>query len=85
MAIKKFATDIMMINILCSFAQFEREINVERLRDKIRISKEKGLWMGGKAPFGYKNKDKKLVVNSKTAPIVKFIFKYIASNNPYLI
>lgn len=48
------------LNMLLSFAQFEREITGERLRDKIAASKKKGMWMGGTPPMGYKRKDKKL-------------------------
>ena len=48
------------LNMLLSFAQFEREITGERLRDKLAASKKKGMWMGGTPPMGYKRKDKKL-------------------------
>ena len=49
--------------MLLSFAQFEREVTGERIRDKIAASKKKGLWMGGLPPLGYDVKDKKLMVN----------------------
>ena len=51
------------LNMLLSFAQFEREIAGERIRDKIAASKRKGMWMGGNVPLGYDVKDRKLVVN----------------------
>jgi hypothetical protein len=51
------------LNMLLSFAQFEREVAGERIRDKIAASKRKGLWMGGTVPLGYDVRDRKLVVN----------------------
>ena len=51
------------LNVLLSFAQFEREVTGERIRDKIAASKKKGMWMGGQPPLGYDAKDRKLVVN----------------------
>lgn len=66
------------LNMLLSFAQFEREVASERVRDKIRASKAKGLWMGGNPPLGYDTKDKKLVVNEAEAQQVKHLFeKYL--------
>ena len=66
------------LNMLLSFAQFEREVASERVRDKIRASKAKGLWMGGNPPLGYDTKDKKLVVNEAEAQQVKQLFeKYL--------
>ena len=66
------------LNMLLSFAQFEREVASERVRDKIRASKAKGLWMGGNPPLGYDTKDKKLVVNEMEAQQVKQLFeKYL--------
>ena len=53
----------LMLNVLLSFAQFEREVTGERIRDKIAASKRKGMWMGGTPPIGYELKDKKLLVN----------------------
>ena len=53
------------LNMLLSFAQFEREVTGERIRDKIAASKRKGMWMGGPIPLGYDSRDKKLVVNIK--------------------
>jgi DNA invertase Pin-like site-specific DNA recombinase len=67
------------LNVLLSFAQFEREVTGERIRDKIAASKKKGMWMGGPVPLGYDLKDRKLVVNAKEAPIVRRIFgRYLA-------
>lgn len=63
------------LNILLSFAQFERELGAERVRDKIAASKKKGMWTGGFVPFGYDVKDKKLIINSKEAEAVRFIFE----------
>jgi len=63
------------LNMLLSFAQFEREVAGERIRDKIAASRRKGMWMGGWAPFGYAVKDRKLVIVQKDAGIVRGIFK----------
>lgn len=63
------------LNVLLSFAQFEREVTAERIRDKILASKRKGMWMGGTVPLGYDNVDKKLVVIKKEAELVRLIFK----------
>src|SRR5881398_3854881 len=62
------------LNVLLSFAQFEREVTGERIRDKIAASKKKGMWMGGTVPLGYDVKERKLVVNPKYARIVQEIF-----------
>jgi hypothetical protein len=62
------------LNVLLSFAQFEREITGERIRDKIAASKKKGLWMGGTVPMGYDVQDRKLVVNEAEAKHVRLIF-----------
>ena len=51
------------LNMLLSFAQFEREVTGERIRDKIAASKRKGMWMGGNVPLGYDVQDRKLVIN----------------------
>ena len=59
------------LNILLSFAQFEREVIGERIRDKIAASRQKGMWMGGFVPLGYDVKDRKLVVNEAEAAIVR--------------
>jgi site-specific DNA recombinase len=63
------------LNILLSFAQFEREVIGERIRDKFAASRRKGMWMGGWAPFGYDVRDRKLVVNKAEAAMVRMIFK----------
>ena len=63
------------LNMLLSFAQFEREVTSERIRDKIAASKKKGMWMGGLAPLGYDVQDKKLVVNRAEAEIVTALFR----------
>src|ERR1700722_3485515 len=59
------------LNVLLSFAQFEREVTGERIRDKIAASKRKGIWVGGVVPFGYALKDRKLVVDVAEAEIVR--------------
>jgi site-specific DNA recombinase len=63
------------LNMLLSFAQFEREIASERIRDKIAASKAKGMWMGGNVPLGYDVKDRKLIVNELEAEAVRTIFR----------
>lgn len=65
----------LMLNILLSFAQFEREVSTERIRDKIAASKRKGLWMGGVPPLGYDVKNRKLLINVNEEKTVQFIFK----------
>lgn len=66
------------LNMLLSFAQFEREVSSERVRDKIRASKAKGLWMGGNPHLGYDIVSRKLVVNEKEAGQVRHLFeKYL--------
>jgi DNA invertase Pin-like site-specific DNA recombinase len=62
------------LNVLLSFAQFEREVTGERIRDKIAASKKKGMWMGGTVPLGYTARDRKLVVNELEAATVRTIF-----------
>lgn len=71
----------LMLNILLSFAQFEREMTGDRIRDKIRAQKSKGMWTGGIPPFGYDVKDKKLIVNENESKIVKMIFDNFIKNN----
>ena len=63
------------LNVLLSFAQFEREVTSERIRDKISASKRKGLWVGGMAPLGYDAKDRKITVNEAEAERVRTIFR----------
>ena len=64
----------LMLHVLLSFAQFEREVGAERVRDKIAASKAKGMWMGGTIPLGYDVADKKLVINLAEADTVRAIF-----------
>jgi hypothetical protein len=64
--------------MLLSFAQFEREIAGERIRDKIAASKKKGMWMGGNVPLGYDVKDRKLIINEPEAATVRLIFRRYA-------
>ena len=64
----------LMLNVLLSFAQFEREISGERIRDKVAASRKKGMWTGGTVPFGYIPINKKLVVKEDEAEIVRFMF-----------
>jgi len=64
----------LLLNILLSFAQFEREMTGERIRDKIAASRKKGIWMGGVVPFGYEVKERKLLINEAEAEIVRLIF-----------
>jgi site-specific DNA recombinase len=63
------------LNMLLSFAQFEREIAGERIRDKIAASKAKGMWMGGNVPLGYDVKERKLIVNEAETETVRMIFR----------
>src|SRR5207344_2276149 len=63
------------LNVLLSFAQFEREVTSERIRDKIAASKRKGLWVGGMAPLGYDTKDRRITVNEPEAETVRTIFR----------
>jgi hypothetical protein len=63
------------LNVLLSFAQFEREVTSERIRDKIAASKRKGLWVGGKVPLGYMAKDRKITVVEEEAERVRTIFR----------
>jgi site-specific DNA recombinase len=63
------------LNVLLSFAQFEREVTSERIRDKISASKRKGLWVGGMAPLGYDTKGRKITVNEAEAERVRMIFR----------
>ncbi len=63
------------LNILLSFAQFEREVIGERIRDKFAASRARGMWMGGKVPLGYDVRDRKLVVNTREAAVVRRVFE----------
>ena len=62
------------LNVLLSFAQFEREVTGERIRDKIAASKRKGIWMGGLVPFGYEVRERQLVINEAEATTVRHLF-----------
>jgi hypothetical protein len=62
------------LNILLSFAQFEREVTAERIRDKIAASKKKGMWMGGVVPLGYRVEARKLVIDDSEAATVRYLF-----------
>lgn len=74
------------LNMLLSFAQFEREVTGERIRDKISASKKKGMWMGGKPPLGYYRKDKKIYPEEEKAKLVISIFqKYVALKSTTLL
>ncbi len=67
------------LNVLLSFAQFERELAGERIRDKFAASRRKGMWMGGTIPLGYDVKDRKLVVNADEANRIRLIFRQYLS------
>ena len=63
------------LNVLLSFAQFEREVIGERIRDKVAASRKRGMWMGGYVPLGYEVQDRKLVINDREAATVRMIFE----------
>ena len=67
------------LNILLSFAQFEREVIGERIRDKFAASRRKGMWMGGMVPLGYRVENRKLVVVENEAELVRRIFTRFAA------
>ncbi len=72
------------LNMLLSFAQFEREVSAECVRDKIAASKAKGLWIGGTPPLGYDIKDRQLIPNEQEKTLVKLIFtKYLELGNMF--
>lgn len=74
------------LNMLLSFAQFEREVSAERVRDKIAASKAKGLWMGGTPPLGYDAHERQLSVNEGEVQLVRLIFqKYIETENMFAV
>lgn len=73
----------LVLNVLQSFAQFEREIASERIKDKIALSKQKGMWMGGAIPLGYDAVEGKLHVNADEAKIVRYLFEsFIETSSP---
>src|SRR6185295_10055058 len=69
------STGRLMLNILLSFGQYERELTGERIRDKFAASRRKGMWMGGYVPLGYDLKDRKLIVNETEAAVVRRVFE----------
>jgi site-specific DNA recombinase len=72
----------LMLNVLLSFAQFEREITGERIRDKIAASKKKGMWMGGNVPMGYDVKDRQLLINEADGETIRTVFRlYLEEGN----
>lgn len=74
------------LNILLSFAQFEREVIGERIRDKVAASKKKGMWMGGTVPIGYDVVDRKIIINETEAKLVKLIFeRFVALGSTTLL
>jgi DNA invertase Pin-like site-specific DNA recombinase len=73
----------LMLNMLLSFAQYERELTGERIRDKFASSLKKGMWMGGCLPLGYECKDRKLIINQEEAKIIKFIYSKFVENESY--
>lgn len=78
------------LNVLLSFAQFEREVTGERIRDKIAASKRKGMWMGGNVPLGYDLRERKLIINEEEATVVREIYRqylllgYVSQLKEYL-
>ncbi|MEM8976341.1 MAG: recombinase family protein [Pseudomonadota bacterium] len=74
------------LNVLLSFAQFEREVTAERIRDKIAASRKKGLWMGGSVPLGYRVENKALIPDPTTSETVRYIYKrYLALKSVQLL
>ncbi len=70
-----YKIDRLTLNVLLSFAQFEREVCAERIRDKFAASKKKGMWMGGVPPVGYEVQDRQLLINEEGEKTVKYLFK----------
>ncbi|UKI33650.1 MAG: recombinase family protein [Lentisphaeria bacterium] len=76
----------MMLNILITFAQYEREVITERVRDKMSASRKKGKWVGGRVPMGYRVENKKLTIVEEEARIIQRIFqRFIEVQSPALI
>lgn len=76
----------MMVNILITFALYEREVIAERIRDKVAASKKKGIWMGGRVPLGYKVVERRLVIVPEEAETVRRIFRrYYETQSPFQI
>ncbi|MEI2453094.1 recombinase family protein [Lysobacter firmicutimachus] len=72
----------LMMNIMMSFAEFDRDLDVDRARDKMIASKKKGLWMHGVPPLGYDLRNRRLVPDPKEAPLVRWIFEQVAEGVP---
>jgi DNA invertase Pin-like site-specific DNA recombinase len=70
----------LMFGMIMSFAQYERELTSERIRDKVAASKKKGMWMGGSVPLGYDAKEAKLILNEEEAKIIRNIFNIFIEN-----
>ena len=68
-----------MLNILITFAQYEREVITERVRDKMSASRKKGKWVGGRVPMGYRVENKKLTIVEEEARIIQRIFQRFIS------
>ena len=76
----------MMLNILMSFGQYERELVAERTRDKYIASRKRGMWMGGFVPYGYRSENKKIFPDPLEAPVVKRMFqRFVETQSPKLI
>ena len=72
--------------MILSFAQYERELTSERIRDKVAASKRKGIWTGGRPPLGYDVRDKQLIINKTEAKLVRNIFeRFIAIGSATLL
>ena len=76
----------LMLNMLLSFAQYERELTGERIRDKFASSLKKGMWMGGNPPLGYDVKNRTLIINDEEANVIKFIYsKFIETESYHMV
>jgi site-specific DNA recombinase len=74
------------LNVLLSFAQFEREVTSERIRDKIAASKARGMWMGGAPPLGYTPHERTLLIDQREAPLVRSIFRrYLETGSVHVL
>ena len=67
-----------------SFAQFEREVTAERIRDKVAAAKRKGLWMGGRVPLGYEKDERTLRINEAEAETVRTLYAVLCQNSALL-
>ena len=76
----------LMLNMLLSFAQYERELTGERIRDKFASSLKKGMWMGGNPPLGYDVKNRALIINDEETKVIKFIYsKFIETESYFFV